>query len=716
MGLTADSTGKNVITDGLKIEKRKQTDRIIALAGNPNVGKSTVFNRLTGLNQHTGNWPGKTVTSATGFYEYKDSQYLLVDLPGTYSLKAHSAEEEVARDFVCFGESDAVVVVCDATCLERNLNLVLQTLEISGNVVVCINLMDEARKKGIQINLKRLQEELKVPVVGISARSGKGIDELLEQIEKVSKQKNVEPQKLPYTKVIEEAIGILEPSVIQKIGKASYPTRWITLNLLENEAPNFQQLEKKIGFPFKTDPEILNKLKEVQMFLKEKEITEQKFRDMIISCIILQSEWISSHTVRYRSEKYAERDRKLDKILTSKWTGIPIMIILLAVIFWITITGANYPSQVLSDLFGKGEIYLNQFFEWMHSPVWLQSAIVSGIYKVLTWVISVMLPPMAIFFPLFTLLEDFGYLPRIAFNLDKYFKKCNACGKQALTMAMGFGCNAAGIVGCRIIDSPRERLIAIITNNFVPCNGRFPTLIAIISMFFIGTTVGVASSFFSTLILSLVILLGIFMTFGISKLLSKTILKGVPSSFTLELPPYRKPQIGKVIIRSIFDRTLFVLGRAVVVAAPAGLIIWLMANIEVGEISILKHCTTFLDPFGRLIGLDGVILMAFILGFPANEIVIPIAIMTYLSNGTIMEFQDMAQLKELLVDNGWTWLTAICTMLFSLMHWPCSTACMTIKKETQSVKWTLVSFLVPTITGIIVCFLVATISRGFHLV
>ena len=387
------------------------------------------------------------------------------------------------------------------------------------------------------------------------------------------------------------------------------------------------------------------------------------------------------------------------------------MLLLLAVVFWLTIVGANQPSRLLSQaLFGL-QPHLTAFFEMWNSPVWLTGALVDGVYRVLAWVVSVMLPPMAIFFPLFTLLEDSGYLPRVAFNLDRGFQKCSACGKQALTMCMGFGCNAAGVTGCRIIDSPRERLIAIITNNFVPCNGRFPTLIAIITMFFIGGAAGIFASLASTLFLTGVIILGVLMTFFVSALLSKTVLKGIPSSFTLELPPYRRPQVGRVIIRSIFDRTLFVLGRAVAVAAPAGLIIWLLANLQMGGVSLLAHCAAFLDPFAQLLGLDGVILMAFILGFPANEIVVPIMIMTYLSTGSIQEFDNLTQLKTLLVDNGWTWLTAVCTMLFSLMHWPCSTTCLTIRKETQSWKWTVVSILIPTIIGMTVCFLVASAAR-----
>ena len=391
----------------------------------------------------------------------------------------------------------------------------------------------------------------------------------------------------------------------------------------------------------------------------------------------------------------------MDKIVTNKITGIPIMLLMFGLIFWLTIEGANYPSAFLNKVFFSIEDNLFNFCS-SFMPSVISDMLIHGIYRTLAWVVSVMLPPMMIFFPLFTLLEDLGYLPRIAFNVDKVFKKCSSCGKQALTMAMGFGCNAVGVCGARIIDSPRERLIAIITNSFVPCNGRFPTLIAIITMFLVGVNKG--GSVLSVIILMGVILFGIFMTFVVSKVLSKTLLKGVPSSFTLELPPYRKPQVGKVIVRSILDRTLFVLGRAVSIAIPAGLVIWIMANIKIGNISLLNYTSNFLDPFATLLGMDGVILLAFILGFPANEIVIPIIIMAYMATGTLTDYSNLNDLKTLLIDNGWTITTAISVMLFSLMHWPCSTTCLTIKKETKSNKWTFISILVPTLCGIVICF------------
>ena len=389
--------------------------------------------------------------------------------------------------------------------------------------------------------------------------------------------------------------------------------------------------------------------------------------------------------------------------------SIAIMLILFLFVFWITITGANYPSELLSNFLFSLEEPLYNILSFL--PDFIRNTIVYGGYRVLAWVVSVMLPPMAIFFPLFTILEDSGYLPRIAFNLDRFFKKCNACGKQALTMCMGFGCNAVGVTGCRIIDSKRERLIAILTNSFVPCNGRFPMIIAIITIFFVGLNNTFTSSLLSALLLVLVICFSVFITLIISKILSKTILKGMPSSFILELPPYRKPQYLKVIIRSIIDRTLYVLGRAIVVAIPAGIIIYILSNVYVGSSSILTICTNFLDPFADLLGLDGVILFAFILGFPANEIVVPIIIMAYMKSGVLIEYESLASLKEILVNNGWTTLTAINFIIFALIHFPCSTTLLTIKKETKSIKWTILSFIIPLFVGISLCFIVTSVYR-----
>lgn len=672
----------------------------IALAGNPNVGKSTIFNALTGMHQHTGNWPGKTVSQAIGEFKYKNVEYELVDLPGTYSLISHSEEETVARSFLCFEEYDAVIVVCDSLCLERNLNLVLQILEITTNVIVCVNLLDEARKKNVKIDLTLLEKKLGVTVVGTEARSKKGINHLLEKLNGLGKEKK-KGTKVRYQREIEEKIKEMQ-SILEKEKIKKLPSRWLALRLMEQDEILEQEITNYLHYSLLENHNIKELLSE------ETEIT----KDNLVLQIMKKAEEITSDIVCYQECDYERKSRKIDKILTSKLLGIPIMLGMLMFIFWLTITAANYPSQLLFDFFSYIETYIIHFFDWIHCPDWLNSLLVGGIYRTLSWVVAVMLPPMAIFFPMFTLLEDLGVLPRIAFNLDKGFQKCCACGKQALCMMMGFGCNAAGIIGTRIIDSKRERLIAILTNNLVPCNGRFPTIIVMISMFFIGTSgsSGIAS-LTQVFLLTAIILLGIGMTFLISYLLSKTLLKGVPSSFTLELPPYRKPQIMKVIIRSIFDKTLHVLSRAVIVTIPAGTLIWILANINVGDISILAHINHFLDPFGKIIGLDGVIITAFLLGFPANEIVILIMLMSYLSLGTITDYSSVLELKNLLINNNWTILTAINMIIITLFHFPCSTTCLTIKKETGSIKWMLYAIIIPTICGITICLLTTLIFK-----
>ena len=711
MGLTSTSTGAGAADTALVLRRERPDDRIVALAGNPNVGKSTVFNALTGLRQHTGNWPGKTVTSAQGRCERGGRGYVLVDLPGTYSLMAHSAEEEVARDFLCFGGADGAVVVCDATCLERNLNLVLQTLELQPRTVVCVNLLDEAERKGVRVELEGLSRRLGVPVVGAAAGRGEGLEALMAAVEGViSAPEPPTPVPVRYPPPVEFAVASLRPLLEPRL-RGRLPARWTALRLLEGDGAFLDRLSAALEWDPRADAALWGAVEEARADLERQGLGGGAWCERVVSALVETAEAIGAASVTQLRSAAGRREQRLDRLLTSRATGIPLMLLLLAGVLWLTITGANYPSQLLSDGLFWVQDRLSDLFAYLNAPAWLHGALVLGVYRVLAWVVSVMLPPMAIFFPLFTLLEDFGYLPRVAFVLDHAFQRAKACGKQALTMCMGFGCNAAGVVGCRIIDSPRERLIAILTNNFVPCNGRFPTLIAIITMFFVGTSGGPGRGLLAALLLTGVVLLGVFLTFGVSRLLSGTLLRGVPSSFTLELPPYRRPRIGQVVVRSVLDRTLFVLGRAAAVAAPAGLLIWLCANVQVGGDSILNWCTGFLDPFARLLGLDGVILMAFLLGFPANEIVIPIIIMAYLSTGSLLEFDSLDALRQLLVDHGWTWLTAVCTMLFSLMHWPCSTTCLTIGKETKSAKWTLLSIAIPTGIGMAVCFLVASAAR-----
>lgn len=676
-------------------------EKIIALAGNPNVGKSTLFNALTGLKQHTGNWTGKTVSSAFGKYTYSNDKYTVADLPGTYSLLVSSKEEAQARNFLLENRPDAVVVVVDATCLERNLNLVLQILEITDKVVVCVNLLDEAAKKKIEVNIKQLSQCLGVPVVGMCAKSGKGIKQLKEAVANIiQSETEISPVKIEYSREIEHSISKLLP-IFDSLDISSKLKRCYALRLLEND----DYIKSKLTGHSTELSAVLTELTQTD--------NKESIRDNIVNAIMKKCEYIFKKAVTLHNPSCNMRDRKIDKILTSRLTGIPIMLLLLALIFWITIVGANYPSQWLSRLFDWLSGVITGALEYINTPPVIVSLLMDGIYKTTAWVVAVMLPPMAIFFPLFTLLEDLGYLPRIAFNMDSMFKGAGCHGKQCLTMCMGIGCNACGVTGCRIIDSPRERLIAIITNSFMPCNGRFPAIIAIITVFFAGTAAAPLNSLLTALILMLVILLGVFATMGVSKLLSLTLLKGEASSFTLELPPYRSPQIGKIIVRSILDRTLFVLGRAVVVAAPAGLIIWLLANIEVGNTSLISYATNFLDPFARILGMDGIILAAFILGFPANEIVIPIMIMLYTNTGVLTDADSLSQMLSLFTANGWTVTTALCVIVFYLMHFPCSTTCISIYKETKSLKWTLVSFFTPLLCGFLLCFIISTVSNIF---
>lgn len=634
---------------------------MVALAGNPNVGKSTVFNMLTGSHQHTGNWAGKTVANASGTLRCGEGQLTLVDLPGTYSLRARSGEEREARNFLASGEADVTVVVMDATCVERNLILLLQVLELTQNVVVCLNLVDEANKKHIKVNVEALETELGVPVVPCAARKRRGLKELINTIFEAA-----------------------EHGAPKHTASIRYP-REVERAILTTGLPRARAVETLIQSP----PEGMD---------------AQGLDDILTASTALRAEEIAMDCVT----QYAGNDgfdRRLDRVLMSRRFGIPAMLALLAVVFFITLEGANLPSEWLSEhLLGLSVPMTNALAAAGISETWI-SLLVDGVWRVLATVVSVMLPPMAIFFPLFTLLEDAGYLPRVAFQLDHLFQKAHACGKQSLSMCLGFGCNACGVTGCRIIDSPRERLVAMLTNAFVPCNGRFPLLIFLCSAFFAGNAIG------GSLLLTLAVVGSVGLTLIVSRALSSTVLSGVPSSFTLELPPYRAPQLGQVVVRSVLDRTIFVLARAVSVAAPAGGLIWVLANVDVGGVPVLQSLAGFLDPLGKLLGMDGVILLAFILGFPANELVMPLIVMGYMSTGTLMGIADMGSFHTLLVSNGWTAATAFCTLLFTIAHWPCSTTCLTIWKESRSVKWTLMGIALPSAVGGVLCFAAASIFR-----
>jgi len=696
-------------------------DYVVALAGNPNTGKSTVFNAITGLRQHTGNWPGKTVARAEGGFALDGRRFKLVDLPGTYSLLSTTVDEEIARNFILFARPDVTVVVVDATRLERNLNLALQVLGITERAVICLNLVDEAERHGLAIDARRLARDLGVPVVPTVARSRQGIDELLATIAGVATGAIAcKPHHVPHAKEATRAVNTLTRELEATLPGLSN-AGWVALRLLDGD-PRIEEalrtgelVELSGGTAAAGAAPVLDHARALRWEVGP------GFQDSLAENLYTEAARIADRatTVDGKARRF-DLDRWIDDIVTSKWLGFPVMIGVLTVVLWITIVGANAPSGLLASLLiDHVHPLLHQAGDWLRFPDWLSGLLFDGIYLSTAWVVAVMLPPMAIFFPLFTLLEDFGYLARVSFNLDGLFKRAGAHGKQALTMSMGFGCNAAGVVATRIIDSPRERLIAIITNNFALCNGRWPTQI-LIATIFLGCLVPahLAGLVSATAVVG-VALLGVAMTFLVSWFLSRTMLKGQPSAFSLELPPYRPPRFWRTLYTSIIDRTLIVLWRAVVFAAPAGAAIWLIGNVHVGGESLAALISGALDPVGLVIGLNGVILLAYIVALPANEIVIPTLLMLtimlgHLTGGAgagVMLDLGPADVKGVLVAGGWTTLTAVNLMLFSLLHNPCSTTIYTIWKETRSKKWTVVSTLLPLALGFAVCFVVAQVWR-----
>ncbi len=668
------------------MNEKERTVMTVALAGNPNVGKSTVFNALTGMRQHTGNWTGKTVQTAMGFYEKDGARYRIVDLPGCYSLLAHSAEEEAARDFLCFGEADGVVIVCDASHPERNLGLVLQILELTPRAVVVLNLMDEAKRLRVTVRPELLSRRLGVPVAATSAVRGEGIGEILTAF---SEERKGELFRIPYGDTLEGAITHVSDALLP-YEPTAHRRRFFALRLLEGVfADRFstKDVEKAVS--------------EALSMLAEQGVSREMLTEEIASRVMRQASALAREMTD-GTQRSAEFSR-WDRVLTGRVLGVPLMLALLTLIFWITAVGANIPSAWLSSLFSLAEEPLYSFFSAISMPPTLCEMLTYGVYRTLAWIVSVMLPPMLIFFPLFTVLEDVGYLPRVAFNLDGAFCRCGACGKQGLTMCMGLGCNAVGVTGARIIDSPRERMLAILTNALIPCNGRFPALLTVSALFFVGT--GAVSSLAGAFAAALAIAVGVLASFVVSWILSRTLLRGTPSSFLLELPPYRRPQIGKILVRSFLDRTLFVLGRAVTVAIPAGAVIWLITHVEIGGASPASYLCAALEPMGRWMGLDGVILLAFCLGLPANEIVLPLCLMLYRADGILSEVAVGAPLLDTLTQNGWTWQTAVCFLILTVMHSPCATTLLTVRRETGSARWALLAFLIPTVCGVLCCML-----------
>ena len=709
-------------------------DILIALAGNPNVGKSTAFNALTGLRQHTGNWPGKTIVRAEGAFAHRNKRIKLVDLPGTYSLQAGSVDEEVAREFILFGRPDVTVVVVDATRLERNLNLALQILDITNRVVIYLNLTDEARRHGIGTDPKRLEQQLGVPVITGVARSNIGINELLDAAHDVA---TGSIQTTPYRiarhdQSVEQAVASLT-TVVEETFPGLPSSRWVSQRLLTADDAVIDAVRSgelgRIG-----DDTITGDAAEISEDKRSNVLSQAQrlrwelpddFQDKMTERTFHAAEQITATSqVRGLKKTSVDIDWALDRLLTNRWVGFPVMLLILAAVFWATIEGANVPSAMLASLLiDTMHPLLRSFGESTGLPWWANGFLFDGVYLATAWVVAVMLPPMAIFFPLFTLLEDFGYLPRVAFNLDSLFRRAGAHGKQALTMCMGFGCNAAGVVATRIIDSPRERLIAILTNNFSLCNGRWPTQILIATIFIGALAPAHLAGLASASAVVGIALLGVATMFFSSWLLSQTVLRGQATSFSLELPPYRPPRVLQTLYTSLIDRTLIVLWRAVIFAVPAGAVIWLSSNVTIGTLSIAEHAVAGLNPLGMFLGLNGVILVAYIVAIPANEIVIPtILMLTVLTDqltggagtGIMFELESATATSDLLRGSGWTLLTGVNLMLFSLLHNPCSTTIYTIFRETRSARWTTLAAVLPLAMGFTVCFVVAQMWRLFN--
>ena len=697
--------GSEISNGGGRVtSSRGECGLVVALAGNPNVGKSTIFNSLTGMRVHTGNWAGKTVGVESA---RAGCGVTFVDIPGTYSLLSHSDEERIARDYIVFGGADVTVVVCDACALAHNLNLVLQIIETGTPTVVAVNMMDEAKRMGVDVRLDKLSEKLRVPVVGTVAHKRATLSALIDA---ACSCRNADGARVKYSDTVEGAVFPLS-RLLMRYEKNEQRARFLALRLIDADDELKKSIICYLGVDSAGACEISDAVDTAIGYLFERGMTVDGYTDAIVGAIVDTADAICA-SVSSGTEEVYKRTGRIDKVLTGRFLAYPAMLVLLTLVLFITLSLASYPSDWLSAFFSFTETQLGKLFSYLGAPEWVHGLFLEGIWRTLGQVVAVMLPPMVIFFPLFSLLEDSGYLPRVAYNLDRPFCACGACGKQALTMCMGLGCNAVGIVGCRIIDSPRERKLAVLTNSLVPCNGRFPMLVTLITVLYLFAF-GVDGSWVVALTLSVLIVLSVAVTLLVTYLLSRTILRGERSAFTIEQPPYRRPRFLSTIFHSLTDKCASVLLRAVSVALPMGALIWLLAVIKPDGVSIIARVSDFLDPVGRFFGMDGAILLAFLLGIPANEIVIPILVVIYSSASSIGAEVSTDYISALFAENGWTAVTAICTAIFALFHWPCSTSLITVYKETKSLRCTILAFIIPTVVGLLLCAAVSAISRIF---